>query len=240
MTMMTNPGCTRCSLAVFAKTVCISGKGPLDAEVLFIGDAPDENSDIQGVPIGGRAGKFLEQGLQQAGLNPRITNLVRCKTPGNMEPTKEQIEACGIYLDAELAAMPNLKVIVPMGDVATKHFLGKGQGILKRAGVPVSIEVRGYGVGDAAEQRDGGGLQEPPSRTEGEDHAVLDSPGSLPEPDRQEDGGLYDRHRPEDSPSGTEHRQEEAHQGAEVSDARKQPGPDAQDPGAGPADEQEP
>ncbi len=99
------PRCTRCSLHL-SRTHVVIGEGPEDARVMLVGEAPGRNEDLQGRPFVGAAGKFLNELLAEAGLRREevyITNVVKCRPPGNRDPRKEEIEACSIYLEAQLS-----------------------------------------------------------------------------------------------------------------------------------------
>lgn len=118
-----NAGCTACPLHMYAKTVCVPGDGPKRPDILVIGQNPGQQEDRQGRPFIGPSGKILKRQLEKAALIPdvtvRFTNIVRCVTPNNREPSAKEIKACKPYLDAEIAACKP-KYIVPLGAPATK------------------------------------------------------------------------------------------------------------------------
>lgn len=117
---MRNPDCTLCPLHKSAKTVCMDGDGPLDAEVLVIGEAPGRNEDAKGRPFIGDSGKLLKTELAKAGLESvRFTNVVRCRPPDNRPPAPDEIKACRKYLDAEIAAC-GARYVVTLGNSASK------------------------------------------------------------------------------------------------------------------------
>ncbi len=92
---------------------------------MIIGEGPGRNEDIQGRPFVGAAGKRLESLLADAGLvreNVFITNIVKCRPPGNRRPTAAEVEACRPYLDRQLALL-SPRVVVLLGDSALKTFL---------------------------------------------------------------------------------------------------------------------
>lgn len=141
--------CTACSIMEYAinekihiKHNCMDGSGPLEAEVLIVGEAPGEEEDERGAPFLGRAGKKLDECLQQAGLDRsciRVTNACRCRPTAkvqseyrkevsivNATPSGADIMTCAEkWLDAEIRSMPNLKVIVPLGNVPLFAVLGR-------------------------------------------------------------------------------------------------------------------
>lgn len=120
-TTIRNPECTRCKkLCEFAKTVCMPGYGPKDADIMVVGEAPGEKEDERGIPYIGKAGFLLKKELlPTAGLveeEIRFTNAVRCRPPNNRTPTIREIEACRSYLEAEIR-MVQPKVVVLTGNV---------------------------------------------------------------------------------------------------------------------------
>ncbi len=117
-------GCTRCPLAR-SRTRAVPGEGPVPARVVFIGEAPGFYEDRSGRPFVGAAGRLLNQLLERAGLRRDqvfITNLVKCRPPGNRDPRPEEVEACRPYLEAQLALLQP-QVIVTLGRFAMAHFL---------------------------------------------------------------------------------------------------------------------
>ncbi len=99
----------------------VFGVGTPDAEVLFIGEGPGENEDLQGEPFVGRAGKLLDLMLSHVGLSRKhniyIANMVKCRPPGNRDPKPEETQACMGYLRSQIALMKP-KIIVCLGRVA--------------------------------------------------------------------------------------------------------------------------
>ena len=93
--------CVRCpELAATRKTV-VFGAGNADAELMFIGEAPGASEDEQGLPFVGRAGKLLEQLLEEIGWRARrcsSANVLKCRPPGNRDPQPVEIENCQEYL----------------------------------------------------------------------------------------------------------------------------------------------
>ncbi len=115
--------CQRCALAR-TRTLAVPGEGPLDAEVMFIGEAPGVNEDRQGRPFVGQAGAFLEELLSEAGLTrPEvyICNVLKCRPPGNRDPLPDEIEACGDYLGAQIRLIDPL-LIVTLGRYSMARF----------------------------------------------------------------------------------------------------------------------
>ncbi len=100
----------------------VFGDGPLDANIMFIGEAPGFNEDRLGKPFVGRAGKFLDELLKTVNLNRRdvyISNIVKCRPPKNRDPTPEEINQFYPFLDLEIKEIKP-KIIIPLGRHATK------------------------------------------------------------------------------------------------------------------------
>ena len=116
-------GCQRCTLAR-TRTLAVPGEGPLDSEVMFIGEAPGVNEDRQGRPFVGQAGAFLDELLGEAGLTrPEvyICNVLKCRPPGNRDPRPTEIEACSDYLSAQIRLIDPL-LIVTLGRYSMSRF----------------------------------------------------------------------------------------------------------------------
>jgi DNA polymerase len=108
--------CTQCILHK-SRVKSVPGEGPENASIMFIGEGPGFNENQQGRPFVGAAGKFLEELLHSIGLKRDqvyITNVVKCRPPGNRDPLPEEIEACRQYLDRQIALIKP-KVIVTLG-----------------------------------------------------------------------------------------------------------------------------
>jgi len=108
--------CALCELSR-GRTNAVPGEGPADAEVMFIGEGPGFNEDKQGRPFVGAAGQFLNELLQIAGFKREevyITNVVKCRPPGNRDPLPEEIQACSRYLERQIELI-DPRVIVTLG-----------------------------------------------------------------------------------------------------------------------------
>lgn len=115
--------CQACGLCSGAKNRVI-GEGALDSRVVFVGEAPGRREDDTGRPFVGSAGKLLDRLLTKAGLNRVdvfITNVVRCRPPGNRRPKKGEVEACSGHL-RKLLEIIQPDVIAPMGNSAIEHI----------------------------------------------------------------------------------------------------------------------
>jgi DNA polymerase len=127
--------CNLCKLAG-GRTQVVFGTGRDDADLMFVGEGPGEQEDIQGIPFVGRAGQLLTQLIEGIGLtrdDVYIANVVKCRPPGNRDPEPEEIEACAPWLDRQLALI-RPTVIVTLGNFATKLLLGTKEGITKLRG----------------------------------------------------------------------------------------------------------
>lgn len=114
--------CTQCALHHSRKNA-VAGEGPADADIMFIGEGPGFHENQQGRPFVGAAGRFLEELL--AGIDMQrgdvfITNVVKCRPPGNRDPRPEEIDTCHQYLERQIQTI-NPKVIVTLG----RHSMGR-------------------------------------------------------------------------------------------------------------------
>ncbi len=127
--------CHRCGLCKGRRTV-VFGEGNPDADLVFIGEGPGEEEDKQGRPFVGRAGALLTKMILAMGLEREdvyITNVVKCRPPGNRTPTVEEVEACREHLEGQLRIIQP-KVIVALGNPATKALLNTSVGITRMRG----------------------------------------------------------------------------------------------------------
>ena len=118
-------GCTRCGLCE-GRTNAVPGKGSGSADVIFVGEAPGRNEDKRGEPFVGVAGRILEEALDNAGVSRDdvyITNVVKCRPPGNRVPASSERESCMQYLQEEIDAI-GPKVICVLGNTAFGSLLG--------------------------------------------------------------------------------------------------------------------
>jgi uracil-DNA glycosylase len=116
--------CTRCDLHKTRKRT-VPGEGPVNIEIMLIGEGPGFNENEQGRPFVGAAGKFLEELLAQAGLKRSdvwITNVVKCRPPENRDPQPEELEACNFYLERQIK-VTNPKIIITLGRFSMGKFL---------------------------------------------------------------------------------------------------------------------
>jgi uracil-DNA glycosylase len=129
--------CTRCRLSA-GRTQIVFGDGAPDAALLFVGEGPGEQEDLQGVPFVGRAGELLTQMIEKGLRVPRsavyICNIVKCRPPGNRTPLADEVATCRTFLDGQIDAV-RPKVIVALGKPATSLLLGREVSITRVRGI---------------------------------------------------------------------------------------------------------
>jgi DNA polymerase len=117
--------CTKCELHE-SRTHAVPGEGPTHAEIMLIGEGPGAKEDEKGRPFVGASGKFLDQLLEQAGVTRAdvfITNVVKCRPPGNRDPLPDEVEICtSNYLQHQIQLI-NPSIIVTMGRFSMGLFL---------------------------------------------------------------------------------------------------------------------
>ena len=118
-------GCTRCALAEQRQNT-VFGVGSRTARWMIIGEAPGAEEDRRGEPFVGRAGQLLDAILEAVGTSREevfITNIVKCRPPGNRDPHPEEAEACSGYLKSQIALI-DPALILALGRVAAQNLLG--------------------------------------------------------------------------------------------------------------------
>src|SRR5271168_3734094 len=131
-------GCTRCAELAATRTSVVFGAGNADAELMFVGEAPGANEDLQALPFVGAAGKLLEQLLGEIGLSRSevfIANVLKCRPPGNRDPQPREIENCQDYLHRQVELIQP-HVICTLGNFSTKLLRGEQTGITRLHGQP--------------------------------------------------------------------------------------------------------
>ena len=128
--------CTRCPLAN-GRTTVVFGEGDPNADLMVVGEGPGHDEDIQGRPFVGRSGQLLDRLLlEEAGLERRqvyIANVVKCRPPGNRDPEPAEIDACRPFLEQQIDLIAP-RVILTLGNFATRVLLGTKQGITQLRG----------------------------------------------------------------------------------------------------------
>ncbi len=115
--------CTKCALCM-SRTQVVPGAGNVNANIMFIGEAPGKSEDEQGIPFVGAAGKFLNEMLEGIGLKREdifIANTVKCRPPNNRDPEQIEIETCLPYLKTQISIVQP-KIIVTLGRFSLNLF----------------------------------------------------------------------------------------------------------------------
>ena len=131
--------CTRCLLHR-GRTKAVPGAGPENADIMFIGEAPGFHEDQQGLPFVGAAGSFLDELLESIDLKRDqvyITNVIKCRPPGNRDPLPEEVEACKSYLDRQIELIQP-KLVVTLGRFSMARAFPKAR-ISRIHGQPLKI-----------------------------------------------------------------------------------------------------
>jgi uracil-DNA glycosylase family 4 len=136
--------CVACPLAA-SRTHVVFGTGSPHAALMLVGEAPGKDEDLRGEPFVGRSGQLLDRlveeelGMERAACY--IANVVKCRPPDNRDPAPEEVAACRHFLDGQLAAI-SPRVVVSLGNFATRALLGTSDGVTRLRG-------RTYRLGDA-------------------------------------------------------------------------------------------
>jgi DNA polymerase len=134
--------CMQCQELAETRTQTVFGVGAPDAKILFVGEAPGADEDKQGEPFVGQAGQLLDKIITACGLKREeiyICNILKCRPPGNRNPSPEEAGHCREYLDAQIATI-DPDYIVCWGSVAAKNLLDTKEPIGRMRG-----EFRSYG-----------------------------------------------------------------------------------------------
>lgn len=140
-------GCTRCPLSE-GRTQVVFGAGDPNADLMFVGEAPGFHEDKQGVPFVGQAGKLLDRLLAGIGLSRAdvyVSNVIKCRPPGNRDPMLDEIEQCEPYLFRQIELIEP-RVIATLGNFATKLLSGKQLGITRVHGQEQEVTLGGRRV----------------------------------------------------------------------------------------------
>ncbi|MDN5358426.1 MAG: uracil-DNA glycosylase [Candidatus Diapherotrites archaeon] len=143
--------CTRCPLHR-TRTNAVPGEGGFAKGIMFIGEAPGRNEDLQGKPFVGKAGQLLNELLDSIGLSRDdvyITNIVKCRPPNNRDPAPEEVKACSPFLERQIQVL-GPRIIVTLGRHAWKwvceHFGVPHESISKAHGNIYRTNTLFYGV----------------------------------------------------------------------------------------------
>ena len=127
--------CKKCKLCQNRNNV-VFGTGNRQASLMFIGEGPGADEDLQGTPFVGKAGKLMNMAFEAIGLKREevyIANIVKCRPPGNRNPQDDEANACLDYLRNQVILVKP-KIFVLLGSVALKNILGKEYGITASRG----------------------------------------------------------------------------------------------------------
>jgi len=117
--------CSRCKLHTLGRTQVVFGVGNPSADLMFVGEAPGADEDIQGEPFVGRAGQLLTKIIEAIGLRREdvyIANVIKCRPPGNRNPEPDEVEQCEPFLFRQIDTVKP-KVIVALGKFAAQCLL---------------------------------------------------------------------------------------------------------------------
>ena len=117
--------CTRCKLHTLGRTQIVFGVGNPSAELMFVGEAPGADEDIQGIPFVGRAGQLLTKMIEAMGFardDVYIANVLKCRPPGNRNPEPDEIATCEPFLFRQLESIQP-KVVIALGAFAARTLL---------------------------------------------------------------------------------------------------------------------
>ena len=117
--------CTRCKLHTLGRTQVVFGVGSPEADLMFVGEAPGADEDIQGIPFVGRAGQLLTKIIEAIGLSRDdvyIANVIKCRPPGNRNPEPDEVETCEPFLFQQIDIIKP-KVIVALGKFGAQTLL---------------------------------------------------------------------------------------------------------------------
>lgn len=127
--------CRRCKLAPHRKHI-VFGAGNPKAQLVFVGEGPGAEEDLQGLPFVGRAGQLLTQWIESLGLKREqvyICNVIKCRPPQNRTPERDEIETCSPFLFRQLESI-RPRIICALGGVALQKLMGKPVSITRLRG----------------------------------------------------------------------------------------------------------
>ena len=127
--------CNKCKLCIGRKNI-VFGTGNKNADIMFIGEGPGADEDIQGEPFVGKAGQLMNKAFEALDIKREdvyIANIVKCRPPQNRNPEQDESNACMDYLRNQVLLVKP-KIIVLLGSVALKNILGEEYGITNSRG----------------------------------------------------------------------------------------------------------
>ena len=119
------PDCSRCKLHTLGRRQIVFGVGNPDADLMFVGEAPGADEDVQGEPFVGRAGQLLTKIIAAIGLareDVYIANVIKCRPPQNRNPEPDEVDTCEPFLFQQIDAIKP-KVVVALGSFAARALL---------------------------------------------------------------------------------------------------------------------
>ncbi len=128
--------CTRCKLHALGRKQIVFGTGSPQASLMFVGEAPGGDEDVQGIPFVGRAGQLLTKIIEAIDLRREdvyIANVIKCRPPENRNPEPDEVETCQPFLFRQIDAI-GPRVIVTLGTFATRALLQTADPISKLRG----------------------------------------------------------------------------------------------------------
>lgn len=128
--------CTRCKLHTLGRRQVVFGVGSMTAEIMFVGEAPGADEDVQGVPFVGKAGQLLTKMIGAMGLrrdDVYIANVLKCRPPGNRNPEPDEIQTCQPFLFRQLASIQP-RVVIALGAFAARTLLDTDEPISRLRG----------------------------------------------------------------------------------------------------------
>ena len=127
--------CKKCKLCTNRNNI-VFGQGNKNADIMFIGEGPGADEDMQGIPFVGKAGKLMNMAFEGLGINRSevyIANIVKCRPPSNRVPEQDEAMACLNYLRNQVILVKP-KIIVLLGSTALKYILGQEHSITASRG----------------------------------------------------------------------------------------------------------
>jgi DNA polymerase len=137
--------CELCALHR-TRTKAVPGDGDPEAKIVIVGEAPGQNEDKQGLPFVGAAGQLLNQLLAGIGIERKdvyITNIIKCRPPGNRDPLPDEVSSCSAYLDRQVQLI-RPAVILLLGRHAVQRLLPGSSGISRIHGQLIQRGDRAY------------------------------------------------------------------------------------------------
>ena len=128
--------CTRCKLHTLGRKQIVFGVGNPDADLMFVGEAPGADEDVQGIPFVGRAGQLLTRIIEAIDLKREdvyIANVIKCRPPQNRNPDPDEVETCEPFLFRQIDVIKP-RVIVALGKFAAQTLLGTEEPISRLRG----------------------------------------------------------------------------------------------------------